>query len=389
MKKVRKELNLPPPWDQIFPLVTRVTIWGLLGAAIYILRSFFLLVFLTFVFAYIQSNSVNRLEGITKNRTLRATTVFIMLLAALSTVGIFVLPKVQRQTETFAKQFFVYVGKVDETLLQIGKKYPLIFKIMPELNDIRNEDEAENNIEKGKRDEPARSPSLAFLQNLAGFEEDVDGALQIDQALKILRGIGGRFAAILSAFLLSLLLSFLIVLDLPSLSNSVQSLKNTRLRFLYDEVAENIYEFTHVLGQALEAQLYIALANTFLTTIGLYILGMGTSVAFLSVIVFFCSFIPVAGIFISSLPICLIAFQSPDGLKTMFFAIIMIAVIHLIEGYILNPRIYGYRMKINPVVVLIILTISGKLFHFWGLILGVPVFTYFFSHAIRYKTARP
>jgi predicted PurR-regulated permease PerM len=30
-----------------------------------------------------------------------------------------------------------------------------------------------------------------------------------------------------------------------------------------------------------------------------------------------------------------------------------------------------------------ILTIGGKLFHVWGFILGVPVFTYIFGHAIR------
>jgi len=380
-----KELHLSSPWDRILPLVTRLTIWAILAAVIYILRSFFLLVFLTFVFAYIQSNSVNRLEFMTGNRTLRATAVFIMLLFALTTIGIFVLPKVQRQTETFAKQFFIYVGKVDETLLQIGEKYPLIFKIMPELSELQSETKAEENNENVKSEEPTPSASLAFLQNLVGIEENVDGAVRIDQALKILRDIGGRFAAISSAFILSLLLSFLIVLDLPKLIDSVQALKTTKLRFIYDEVSENIYDFTNVMGQALEAQFFIALVNTFLTAIGLYVLGMGTNVAFLSLIVFFCSFIPVAGIFISSLPICLIALQSPEGLKTMLFAIIMIAVIHVIEGYILNPRIYGFRMKINPVVVLIILTISGKLFQFWGLILGVPVFTYFFSHAIRYK----
>lgn len=380
------ELNLPAPWDRIFPLATRLVIWGILAAIIYILRSFFLLVFLTFVFSYVQSNSVNRLEFLSKNRTLLATAVFIMFLSVLTTVAIFVLPKVQRQTETFAKQFFTYVIKVDETLLQIGKNYPLLFRIMPELVDLKKNSESIKPIGSENRTaETPRSPTLSFLQNLVGFEERAEGSVRIDQALKLLGGIGGRFAAISSAFLLSLLLSFLIVLDLPKLSESVQGLKTTKIRFIYDEVAENIYEFSHVMGQALEAQFYIALANTFLTAIGLYILGMGTNTAFLSVIVFFCSFIPVAGVFISSLPICLIALQSPEGLQTVILSIIMITIIHLIEGYILNPKIYGSRMKINPVIVLIILTICGKLFHFWGLILGVPVFTYFFSHAIRYK----
>lgn len=126
--------------------------------------------------------------------------------------------------------------------------------------------------------------------------------------------------------------------------------------------------------------------NSFLTAIGISILGLGQSVAFLSVIVFFCSFIPVAGVFVSSIPICLISLQT-SGLQTMLLSIVMVTVIHLIEGYILNPRIYGTYMRINPVIVLIILTIGGKLFNLWGLILGVPVCTYIFGYAIKGKTA--
>ena len=76
------------------------------------------------------------------------------------------------------------------------------------------------------------------------------------------------------------------------------------------------------------------------------------------------------------------------GLQTMFLAILLITGIHIFEAYFLNPSIYGTRMRINPVIVLIVLTISGKLFHFWGLILGVPVFTYLYGHAIRFKPER-
>ena len=84
------------------------------------------------------------------------------------------------------------------------------------------------------------------------------------------------------------------------------------------------------------------------------------------------------------MPICLVALQA-SGLQTMLLSIVLITVIHLIEGYILNPRIYGSYMRINSVIILIILTVGGKLFGLWGLILGVPVCTYIFGHAIRYK----
>ncbi|MBK9129682.1 MAG: hypothetical protein IPM13_18135, partial [Phycisphaerales bacterium] len=55
----RSHRSLPPPWDRIFSLGTRFLVWTLLFGILYILRPFFLLIFLTFVFAYIQAHGVD------------------------------------------------------------------------------------------------------------------------------------------------------------------------------------------------------------------------------------------------------------------------------------------------------------------------------------------
>ena len=156
-----------------------------------------------------------------------------------------------------------------------------------------------------------------------------------------------------------------------------------KVGFIYDEVADNIAGFGRVLGRALEAQLFIAICNTVLTAACIWVMGL-PNLLVLSTIVFFCSFIPVAGVFISSTPICIVA-MSHYGFGTMLVAIAMILIVHFIEAYFLNPKIYGTRLRMNPVLTLIILTICGKLFGPWGLILGIPVLNYFFSHAIRYR----
>ncbi len=389
MEYPEKQLTLPPPWDRIFPLVTRLTVWIILIGIIYLLRSFFLLVLLTFIFAYIQASGVKRLEKYIKSRPVRVIIVGSTLLGTLVAVGIFVFPQVQRQAENFASQFPTYIGKVDYELKELADKYPALYRVMPELREFGMEEELpEEKTVPGEmpRLGVARSPTASLLKDLAGMGEIEDGTQNLNHVLDLLGGIGGRFAAIASAFLLSLLFSFLIVLDMPRLRTSVINLRNTKIRFIYEEAADNIYDFSVVLGQALEAQFFIAFVNTLLTAAGLTLLGLGKNIAFLSVIVFFSSFIPVVGVFISSIPICLIALQMPDGVQRMILAILLITAIHIIEGYILNPNIYGSRMRINPVIVLMILTISGKLFHFWGLILGVPIATYLFGHAIRYRS---
>jgi predicted PurR-regulated permease PerM len=227
-----------------------------------------------------------------------------------------------------------------------------------------------------------RSPTLSFLQTLFGFGEGESASQGLTSSLETAQKIASNLLGLASAFLLSLLFSFLIVLDLPSLAAGAQRLRRTRVGFIYDEVAPSIQMFGQVLGRALEAQLAIAFLNTLLTAAGLVLLGLQEKAAFISVIVFFCSFIPVAGVFISSAPICLLALQD-GGVGNMFLAVILITVIHLIEAYILNPKIYGHHLRMNPVLVLIILTIGGKLFHVWGLILGVPICNYIFGYAIQ------
>ena len=56
----------------------------------------------------------------------------------------------------------------------------------------------------------------------------------------------------------------------------------------------------------------------------------------------------------------------------------MIIGIHLLEAYVLNPRIVSSVMHINPVMTLIILYIAHSLLGMWGMLLGVPIAVYFY-----------
>lgn len=367
----------PPPWDRIFQFSNRLLVWGILCGVVFFLKSFFLLMFMTFVFSYIQTRSVTRLKPLIKNRSARVLLVAFLFLGIMTGIGLFIVPEVKNQTEMFVKQFGTYVARVDQEIITLSERYPVLKEAIPQLKLST----ADVSTDAATAPPVSFSPTTSIFQEIIGMGEDAEGT-KITQLFDRAQNIGKSLVAIASAFLLALLFSFLIVFDLPSLTEHVRSLERTRLKFIYEEVADGIYNFSRVLGQAFEAQFFIALLNTLLTAIGIIIIGLGNHVAFLCMIVFLCSFVPVVGVFISSAPICLIALQLM-GLKTMFFAIILIIVIHLIEGYILNPRIYGSRMRINPVIVLFILTIAGKLFHIWGLVLGVPVFSYISGHAIQ------
>lgn len=396
---------LPPPWDRIFSLGTRIFVWGLIFAILYVLRPFFLLVFLTFVFAYILEHGVQGLQHRLANRPLRVVLVTAVFLGALITLGVALAPSFQQQASKIAREYPEYLAKIDVELDEARHRYTWARNVLPE--DLRAVDVIEHLVgfvaaapAEDVDDDAAARGRVSFDPELQGPPVPTTLATpasdqmrqqrtqeSLTEAIDLLREIASPILGVGSAFLLSLLFSFLIVLDLPKLSRAVRGLAKTKVGFIYDEVAENIRDFGLMLGRALEAQLLIALCNTVLTALGLWVLGLTSNLVFLSTIVFFCSFIPVAGVFISSVPICLEAL-SQEGLGLALAVVAMILIIHFIEAYFLNPKIFGHHLHMNAVLVLIVLTIAGKLFGVWGLILGLPVVNYVFGHAIRYRRPR-
>ena len=215
---------------------------------------------------------------------------------------------------------------------------------------------------------------------------EVLGELQA-KALKalpaVVTDVATGITAIFSLLFLSTLFSFLIVLDLAGLRAEVQKLERTRLNEFYRETARDIVRFGNVLGRVLEAQAVISLVNTVLTAIGLWLFQV-PHVGFLSLLVFVCGFIPVAGVFISSVPICLVGLYE-GGLGTLALLIAFITGIHFLEAYVLNPRIMGAALRINPVLVLVILVIGHHALGVWGLLLGLPICYYFFTQVIKHE----
>lgn len=366
---------MPETTEQPLPsIVIKTGVWLGFAAVLFLLRSFFLLIFLTFVFSYIQSSAELKLARYIPRRGMRVTFVGICFLGIIVGLSSMIAPKVIEQTKLFVSKYPLYIDRLDKEIIDLAKDYPLLSGALPDSALLASQPEHAN-----------YSPTGELIEQISGLGHSKTSE-SIAKAIGTLREIGTSALAFGSAFLLSILFSFLIVLDFPNLASAARGLKNTSIDFIYDEVATSIHDFCVVLGRALEAQLFIALINTVLTAIGLHLIGITEKTAFISLMVFLCSFIPVAGVFISSVPICLVALQS-SGVQLMFLAIAMVTIVHLIEAYILNPKIYGHHLRMNPVIVLIILTISGKLFHVWGLILGVPVCTYIVGHAIRDKNS--
>lgn len=175
-------------------------------------------------------------------------------------------------------------------------------------------------------------------------------------------------------FFLSLLLSLFFLLEKDRIIRFTSKFKKSKISWFYNEVEYFGKKFVVSFGKVIEAQILIAISNTILTTIGLWIMGFPYLFA-LSITVFLLSLIPVVGVIISMVPLSLIALQV-GGVIMIVYVGIMIIVIHLIESYFLNPRFMSSKTKLPMFYSFIILIFSEHYLGIWGLIIGVPIFVF-------------
>lgn len=97
----------------------------------------------------------------------------------------------------------------------------------------------------------------------------------------------------------------------------------------------------------------------------------------ISFIVGVTNIIPFFGPFIGAVPSALIIlFVSP--IKALWFIVIII-IIQQIDGNIIGPKILGDSLGISAFWIMFSLLVSGKIFGFIGLIIGVPLFVLIYS----------
>lgn len=176
---------------------------------------------------------------------------------------------------------------------------------------------------------------------------------------------------IVVSLLLAILFSFILVMDWRRIAAGMRTLETSHLRSFYLGAAPHARAFADVLGKAFRAQALIAVCNTVLTALGLMVFGV-PNIVLLSAIVFLCGFIPIFGAFLSSLPILLFGAQI-GGLPLVVKLTALVAGVHLIEAYVLNPRITAGALHVHPILVLILLLIGERFFGVWGMVLGVPI----------------
>lgn len=178
-----------------------------------------------------------------------------------------------------------------------------------------------------------------------------------------------------TSFVLSTILSFVFILEKNKIVGFTSRLRESKISWFYVELEYFGRKFISSFGKVIEAQILIALFNTVFTVVGLWILGFPYLFA-LSIMIFLLSLIPVVGFVISLIPLCIIGYNI-GGLAMTIYVLVMIAVLHFIEGYFLNPKLMASKMNLPMFYTFVVLLFSEHYLGVWGLILGIPIFVFF------------
>jgi predicted PurR-regulated permease PerM len=400
----------------------RAAVWAAAAICVLLLRSFFPVLLGTFIVGYVANSVVQWVQRVSKGSVPRRAVVaffYVGVVSAISGFSLLTVPTIVRESHYFVRTLqsenpYVIAANVMRRTLGDDAATKLEAFVIYSIEAPRLESSSLSATP------PASSlysppPRVASKSKEAGVVVPpaldvvhppvlVDGEWSAERSRRLgmllRKSFGGYIAGIAALItkilrtstkvvlkaVFSLIFSFMIMWDLPVIVSGIRRLGSptSRLRYAYNELVPFVADFGSVLGKSFEAQGLIALVNTSLTTAGLVILSV-PGVGFLSVVTLICSFIPVAGVFISTLPMLILALSEYGAAKALA-VVLMVIVVHLIEAYVLNPQIYSAHLHLHPFLVLVVLYVAEHLYGIAGLLMAVPVSVYLLRSLVLGQT---
>jgi predicted PurR-regulated permease PerM len=207
-----------------------------------------------------------------------------------------------------------------------------------------------------------------FVDNIINF---------ISNSLPLIGSYAGRLFSSIWNIILGIIISIYMLIDkerfsllLKKLNFSIFSKERAKRNIELTKRADNIF------GRFLVGKIIDSIIIAILTYIILIITKMPYSLL-IAFIIGVTNMIPFFGPFIGAIPsFFIILFVSP--IKALWFLVIVL-IIQQLDGNLIGPKILGDSLGISAFWILFSLLISGEIFGFIGLIIGVPLFVFVYS----------
>ncbi|MFV0441868.1 MAG: AI-2E family transporter [Lachnospirales bacterium] len=182
----------------------------------------------------------------------------------------------------------------------------------------------------------------------------------------------GAISGFVVTFFLSVVLAFYMLQNKSKFKGSSLYFLETIFPRKFRNVIIGILKEIHtVFSGYIRGQLTDASIMAVLLTIGLTIIN----VPFAAVIAFisgFSNIIPYVGAFVGFVLAVISAFLTGD-MTIVIGAIVVVLIVQQLDSLFIAPKVVGNSVEISPFLVLLSLSVGGKLFGMLGMILAVPV----------------
>lgn len=199
----------------------------------------------------------------------------------------------------------------------------------------------------------------------------------------LLLGTINVVAQIAASFVV-LLYMFFILLDYEMLADEWKQLLPLKWRNFAIRLSDDL---TAGMSQYFRGQALVALCVGVLFAIGFVIIDFPVAIGF-GLFIGFLNLIPYLQI-VSLLPMTLLALMKAANTGDNFWiillsALIVLCIVQAIQDLFLIPRIMGKRMNLHPAVILLSLSVWGKLLGLLGMIVALPVTTLLIGYVKRF-----
>jgi len=326
--------------------------WGLVLLLDY-LSDVLLPFFAGLVVAYFLDPVTNQVQHVIKQRVLAALFTLVSITLAVSLVVWFMVPMVGNELADMGRTVSKMASNTE--LAQAAKEH-LPENVWEELNEIL------------KRDDVKR-----YLTS--------DGAVQMakDTAKKLLPGVWGVLsgAANVLTFITGLLVIMLyVVFLLIDYHNIAARWRDYLPPSMRDDVSRFVEEFIQATNRYFRSQALVACCVAVLFAISFSIIGLPLAIL-MGIFIGLLNMVPYLQI-VGTIPCLLLAGlkaleQGDNFLGALGLVLLVFGVVQLIQETVLVSRFQGEAMGLSPAIILLSISVWGKLLGFLGLILALPL----------------
>ncbi len=165
------------------------------------------------------------------------------------------------------------------------------------------------------------------------------------------------------------ILVFYMLKDWPKVVETLEDLMPVSQK---QEILKQLKQIDEVLSAYIRGQLSVCLILSFFYVSCMSLIGLQYSLL-VGIIAGFLAIIPYLGLILGATICSLVATLQYSDLTYVIITLSFFIGGHILESYIITPKLVGEKVGLHPVWIIFSLMAGGVMFGFWGVFLAIPV----------------